>query len=71
MDVRGKLVELIKGISYDEKLCWYDLYDMREAAEDIADLLIKNGVTVRERVLVDGMIPEREYGKNEGEVYEG
>ena len=48
MDVREKLVELIKEISYDQKLEWYDLRDMREAAEDIADLLIKNGVTVQE-----------------------
>ena len=48
MDVREKLVELIKEISYDQKLEWYDLRDMREAAEDIADLLIKNGVMVQE-----------------------
>ena len=71
MDVREKLVELIKGISYDEKLCWYDLHDMREAAEDIADLLIENGITVLERVSVDGRIPEKEYWKEEVEFYEG
>ena len=48
MDVREKLVELLKEISYDQKLGWYDLWDMREGAEDIADLLIANGVTVQE-----------------------
>jgi hypothetical protein len=49
MDVREKLVELLKEISYDQELGWYDLWDMREGAEDIADLLIANGVTVQER----------------------
>lgn len=48
MDVKEKLVELLKEISYDQKLFWYDLWDMREGAEDIADLLIANGVTVQE-----------------------
>ena len=48
MDVREKLVELLKEISYDQKLGWYDLWDMRDGAEDIADLLIANGVTVQE-----------------------
>ena len=48
MDVREKLVELLKEISYDNKLCWYDLWDMREGVEIIADLLISHGVTVQE-----------------------
>lgn len=48
MDVREKLVELLKEISYDQKLGWYDLWGMREGAEDIADLLIAQGVTVSE-----------------------
>ena len=49
MDVREKLVELLKEISYDQKLGWYDLWDMHYgAAEDIADLLVAHGVTVQE-----------------------
>ena len=48
MDVREKLVQLIKEIPYDKKLCWYDLWGMRQGAEDIADLLIAHGVTVQE-----------------------
>ena len=58
MDVREKLVELIKEISYDEEVRWYDLWDMREGAEDIADLLIAHGVTVQERISVDDRLPE-------------
>ena len=45
MDVREKLAELIKDISYDEKLGLYDLGDMCDSAEYIADLLISHGVT--------------------------
>jgi hypothetical protein len=48
MDVREKLVEFLKEISYDQELGWYDLWDMREGAENIADLLIAHGVTVQE-----------------------
>ena len=48
MDVREKLTELIKDISYDEKLGRYDLGDMCGSAEYIADLLISHGVTVQE-----------------------
>ena len=48
MDVKEKLVELLKEISYDQKLGWYDLWDMRDGAEDIADLLFSHGVTVQE-----------------------
>ena len=48
MGVKEKLVELIKDISYDEKLGWCDLGDMCDSAECIADLLIARGVTVRE-----------------------
>ena len=58
MDVREKLVELLKEISYDQKLGWYDLWDMRDGAEDIADLLIAHGVTVQEWILVDERIPQ-------------
>lgn len=48
MDAREKLVGLLKEISYDQKLGWYDLWDMRDGAEDVADLLIARGVTVQE-----------------------
>ena len=58
MDVRKKLVELLKEISYDQKLCWYDLWDMREGAEDIADLLIAHGVTVQEWISVKDRLPD-------------
>ena len=58
MDVREKLVELIKEISYDEEVRWYDLWDMREGAEDIADLLIAHGVTVQEWISVKDRLPE-------------
>ena len=58
MDVRKKLMELIKKISYDKKLELCDLWDMRDGAEDIADLLIENGVTVQEWIPVDERLPE-------------
>ena len=58
MDVREKLVELLKEISYDQKLGWYDLWDMRDGAEDIAGLLIAHGVTVQEWISVDERIPQ-------------
>ena len=47
MDVREKLVELIVEASHE---CddFYDLWDMRQAADDIADFLIAHGVTVQE-----------------------
>ena len=60
MDVREKLVELLKEISYDQKLGWYDLWDMRDGAEDIADLLIAHGVTVQEWIPVSE--PPKEKG---------
>ena len=58
MDVREKLVELLKEISYDQKLGWYDLWDMRSGAEDIADLLIAHGVTVQEWIDSEEMLPQ-------------
>ena len=62
MDVREKLVELIKEISYADEVRWYDLWDMREGAEDIADLLIAHGVTVQEWISVDDRLPDnKEY----------
>ena len=48
MDVREKLVELIKKASYECDEWARDLYDMKEAADIIADFLITNGVTVQE-----------------------
>ena len=58
MDVREKLGELLKEISYDQKLGWYDLWDMRDGAEDIADLLFSHGVTVQEWHSVNECMPE-------------
>lgn len=58
MDVRKKLAELIREISHDKKLYLYDLCDMFEGSEKIADLLIENGVTVQEWISVDERLPE-------------
>ena len=58
MDVREKLAELIREISHDKKLYLYDLCDMFEGSEKIADLLIENGVTVQEWISVDDELPE-------------
>lgn len=58
MDVREKLAELIREISHDKKLYLYDLCDMFEGSEKIADLLIENGVTVQEWISVDDRLPE-------------
>ena len=58
MDVRKKLAKLIREISHDKKLYLYDLCDMFEGSEKIADLLIENGVTVQEWISVDDRLPE-------------
>ena len=49
MTDREKLTQLLDDISYKQELSDYDLWDMREAAELIADFLIANGVTVQPR----------------------
>lgn len=59
MNVREKLAKLLVDISYDKELGWYDLRDMRDGAEDIADLLIKNGVTVQEWISLEDRLPEK------------
>ena len=58
MDVREKLVELIEKASYECDEGTRDLYDMREVADDIADFLIANGVTVQEWISVNDKMPE-------------
>lgn len=58
MTDREKLVELLDDISYEQELSDYDLWDMREAAELIADFLIAKGVTVREWISVKDRLPE-------------
>ena len=47
MDVGEKLVELIVEASHE---CddFYDLWDMRQCAEEIASFMIAHGVTVQE-----------------------
>lgn len=50
MDVRGKLVELVKRAITDWK--------HGDVSEMIADHLIANGVTVQEWILVDDRLPE-------------
>ena len=58
MDVREKLVELIEKASYECDEGTRDLYDMREAADGIADFLIAHGVTVQEWINSEEMLPE-------------
>ena len=60
MDVREKLVELIKKASYECDEWARDLRDMKEAADSIADFLITNGVTVQEWIPVTERLPERD-----------
>ena len=57
MDVREKLVELIVNASHE---CddFYDLWDMRQAVDGIADFLIANGVTVQEWISVNDRLPD-------------
>ena len=57
MDVREKLVELIKaGIRKGLRARGDDWLDY--SFEDVADYLISNGVTVQEWISVDDMLPE-------------
>lgn len=58
MDVREKLVELLTEITYDQKFGWYDLWDMRSGAEDIADFLIARDVTVLQWISVSEKLPK-------------
>ena len=57
MDVREKLVELIVEASHE---CddFYDLWDMRQCAEEIASFMITHGVTVQEWISVTERLPE-------------
>lgn len=48
MTNREKLTKLLIDISYNQSLGVYDLVDMRDGAGYIADLLIENGLVVRE-----------------------
>ena len=58
MDVREKLVELIVNASHE---CddFYDLWDMRQCAEEIASFMIAHGVTVQEWISVSEPPKER------------
>ena len=63
MDVRGKLVELIKdGIRKGLRARGDDRLDY--SFEDVADYLISNGVTVQEGISVEDRLPEN--SKKEG-----
>ena len=55
MDVREKLVELIVKASHE---CddFYDLWDMRQAADDIADFLIAHGVMVQKHGYLETVV---------------
>ena len=68
MDVREKLVELIKeGIRKGLRAKGDDRLDY--SFEDVADLLIANGVTVQEWISVSE--PPKEYRDEYGERKEG
>ena len=57
MEFREKLVELLEKASHE---CgdFYDLWNMRQAADDIADFLIAHGVTVQEWISVKEHLPQ-------------
>lgn len=57
MDVREKLVEIVKEAGYECER-FGDLWDMRENAEEISDFMIAHGVTVQEWISVDDRLPE-------------
>ena len=59
MNVREKLVELIVEASHE---CddFYDLWDMRQCAEEIASFMITHGVTVQEWISVNDRLPRKE-----------
>ena len=56
MDVREKLVEILKQAPFDGKVL--DEWWFEEKIKRIADHLISNGVTVQEWVSVDDRLPE-------------
>ena len=63
MDVRGKLVELIKdGIRKGLRAKGDDRLDY--SFEDVADHLIRNGVTVQEWISVNDRLPEDDLPKD-------
>ena len=56
MDVRGKLVEILKQAPFEGKVL--DEWWWEEKIKRIADHLISNGVTVQEWISVDERLPE-------------
>ena len=56
MDVRGKLVEILKQAPFEGKVL--DEWWWEEKIKRIADHLISNGVTVQEWISVDDKLPE-------------
>ena len=56
MDVRGKLIEILKQAPFEGKVL--DEWWWEEKIKRIADHLISNGVTVQEWVSVDERLPE-------------
>ena len=57
MDVREKLMELLVKASHE---CddFYDLWDMRQCADEIASFLIAHGVTVQEWISIQDKLPK-------------
>lgn len=60
MDVREKLIEILKQAPFEGKVL--DEWWWEEKIKRIADHLISNGVTVQEWISVDDRLPERETG---------
>ena len=56
MDVREKLVEILKQAPFEGKVL--DEWWFEEKIKNIADHLISNGVTVQEWISVDDRLPE-------------
>ena len=73
MDVREKLIEILKQAPFEGKVL--DEWWWEEKIKRIADHLISNGVTVQEWISVDDRLPERDgayltavkhFGKHKG-----
>ena len=55
---KEKLVEIVKEAGIECENIGDDLWDMRKNAEEIADFMIANGVTVQEWISVKDSLPE-------------
>ncbi len=56
--VKEKLVELLRSVPAESGIFYVDWWALLEGAEDIADVLIAGGVTVREWISVKEQLPD-------------